>query len=181
MYAELHAVSNFSFLKGASQPAEMVARAIELGYTALAMTDECSVAGVVRGHEEAKKHGFHLIVGSEMRTEDGLNVIVLAETRRGYGHLCRLITSARRAAPKGRYRLSRAQLEGALDECSIVWLPHPHLVDEQGTWLRDRFENLWMGAELHRGGNDAARLLELLAWSRRLGIPITACGGALMH
>jgi hypothetical protein len=64
-YAELHCLSNFSFLRGASQPAELVQRAAELGYEALALTDECSVAGVVRAWEAAREHGLKLIIGSE--------------------------------------------------------------------------------------------------------------------
>lgn len=217
MYAELHAASNFSFLKGASLPAEMIARAIELGYAALAITDECSVAGVVRAHEEAKKHHFHLIVGSELSCEDGLRIVALAETRRGYGNLCRLITQARRAAPKGLYRLGRAQLAERLAECLIVWLPplrlssisspaapvyrtprgtprpaharspdsecvSPRCAHDEGEWLRQYFKDrLWIGAEVHRAGDDAARVRELRELSTRLAIPITACGGALMH
>jgi error-prone DNA polymerase len=66
-YAELHCLSNFSFLRGASHPEELVARAAELGYRALAITDECSLAGVVRAHQAAKEHGLHLIIGTEVR------------------------------------------------------------------------------------------------------------------
>ena len=106
-YAELHCLSNFSFLRGASHAEELVARAAELGYAALAVTDECSVAGVVRAHLAAREHELKLIVGSEFRLEDGLRCVLLATDRRGYGQLCRLITRARRAAPKGSYRLQR--------------------------------------------------------------------------
>jgi error-prone DNA polymerase len=107
-YAELHCLSNFSFLRGASHAEELVARAAELGYAALAVTDECSVAGVVRAHLAAREHKLKLIVGSELRLADGLRCVLLATDRRGYGQLCRLITRARRAAPKGSYRLQRA-------------------------------------------------------------------------
>ena len=106
-YAELHCLSNFSFLRGASHPEELVERAAELGYAALAITDECSVAGVVRAHVAARERGLKLIVGSEFRLDDGLRCVLLATDRRGYGQLCRLITRARRAAPKGQYRLER--------------------------------------------------------------------------
>jgi error-prone DNA polymerase len=106
-YAELHCLTNFSFLRGASHPEELVARAAELGYAALAITDECSVAGVVRAHLAAREHQLKLIVGSEFRLEDGLRCVLLATNRAGYGQLCRLVTRARRAAPKGEYRLTR--------------------------------------------------------------------------
>ena len=66
-YAELHCRSNFSFLTGASHPEELIERAHELGYSAIAITDECSVAGVVRAHAEAERRQLHLIIGSEMR------------------------------------------------------------------------------------------------------------------
>jgi error-prone DNA polymerase len=182
MYAELHALTNFSFLKGASFPAEMVQRAIELGYTALAVTDECSVAGVVRAHDEAKKHKFHLIVGAELRATDSLAVIALAESHRGYANLCRLITKARRAAPKGEYRLERADLENSLEDCLLIWLPGVDPSLEHGRWLRARFEQrLWIGVELHSAGEDAARLRDLQYLGSRLSIPLTACGGAVMH
>ena len=70
-YAELQCASNFSFLRGASHPEQLVARAAELGYAAIAITDECSVAGVVRAHGEAKRQGLQLIVGSQFRVDDG--------------------------------------------------------------------------------------------------------------
>ena len=111
MYAELHCLSNFSFLRGASRPEELVERAAKLGYAALAITDECSVAGVVRAHVAAREHGLKLIVGAEFRLEDGLRCVLLARDRAGYGRLCRLITRGRRAAKKGEYRLCRRDFE----------------------------------------------------------------------
>jgi error-prone DNA polymerase len=114
-YAELHCLTNFSFLRGASHPEELVARAVELGYAALAVTDECSVAGAVRAHVAAREHGLKLIVGSEFRLEDGLRCVLLATNRDGYGQLCRLITRARRAAEKGSYRLRRSDFGGEGD------------------------------------------------------------------
>ena len=110
-YAELHCLSNFSFLRGASHPEELVERAAALGYTALAITDECSVAGAVRAHVAARERNLKLIIGSEFRLEDGLRCVLLATRRSGYGQLCRLITRARRAAPKGEYRLERRDFE----------------------------------------------------------------------
>src|SRR5688500_6021281 len=101
-YAELHCRSNFSFLTGASHPEELVERAQALGYSALAITDECSVAGVVRAHAEAERCKLHLIVGSEMRLtlpdsgQPHARLVLLAQTRRGYGNLSHWITVARR-------------------------------------------------------------------------------------
>ena len=106
-YAELHCISNFTFLRGASHPDELVKRAKELGYHALALTDECSLAGVVRAHAAAREAGLPLIVGSEFRLEGGLRFVALAENRRGYGALARLITTGRRAATSRRKPNSR--------------------------------------------------------------------------
>ncbi len=115
MYAELHALTNFSFLRGASQPEELMQQAAHLGYKALAITDECSVAGVVRAHLAARQCGLPLIVGAEFTCIDGLKFAALATDRQGYGALCRLISRARRGAVKGRYHLRREDLEDALD------------------------------------------------------------------
>ncbi|HEY6641072.1 PHP domain-containing protein, partial [Povalibacter sp.] len=184
MYAELHALSNFSFLLGASHPQELVMRAAELGYRALALTDECSVAGVVRAHDEAKKRGLHLIIGSTLRCTSGLTLVALARTRRGYGALSVLITRARRAAEKGSYRLDDAQLIDALPECSLLWLPpdDPDTARAQGTWLREHVkDHLWIGVELTCTGHDVQRLRELQQLATQLAIPCVACGGVLMH
>ncbi|MDN5881746.1 MAG: PHP domain-containing protein, partial [Nitrosospira sp.] len=99
-YAELHCCSSFSFLKGASLPEELVERAVTLGYTSLAITDECSMAGVVRAHSAARKAGLHLLIGSQFILEDGLRLVCLAMNRNGYGNLCELITLARQRTGK---------------------------------------------------------------------------------
>ena len=115
-YAELHCRSNFSFLRGASHPEELVGRAQALGYAALAITDECSLSGVVRAHTEARRLQLPLIIGAEMavrRTEDdadGPHLVLLAMSRRGYGNLAQWITVARRRAPKGEYRALMADV-----------------------------------------------------------------------
>jgi error-prone DNA polymerase len=98
-YAELHCLSNFSFLRGASHPEELVARAHALGYRALALTDECSLAGAVRAHQEAKQCGLKVILGTELRVVD-LKLVTLATDRRSYGAISPLITTARAAAGK---------------------------------------------------------------------------------
>jgi DNA-directed DNA polymerase III PolC len=187
VYAELHSLSNFSFLRGASHPEEMVAQAKSLGYRALALTDECSLAGVVRAHTAAKQCGLTLIIGAELRCADGLKLVALAADRTGYGALCRLISRARRRAAKGSYRLEREYLESALESCLIIWLPpagHAPLPrhGEDGRWLRERFEGrLWIGVELLTGGFDARRLDQLEALGEKLELPCVAAGDAHMH
>ncbi|MCA3224767.1 MAG: error-prone DNA polymerase [Burkholderiales bacterium] len=118
-YAELHCASNFSFLRGASHPEELVERALALEYAALAITDECSFAGSVRAHlalaelraDDAAARDFRLVHGTEIQLSDGPRLVLLAQTRAGYGNLSQLVTLARRQAPKGGYRLTRADIE----------------------------------------------------------------------
>ncbi len=188
-YAELHCLSNFSFLRGASHPAELVATAAELGYVGLALTDECSVAGVVRAHGAAKKSGLKLVVGSEIELADGLEVVVLAVDRKSYGALCRLISRARRATEKGSYLASREDLADCLADsrCVILWVPDEHRAERaalhaDGGWLAERFgDRVWLAAELLRGGNDRRLLAEWRAAGRELGLPLVAAGNVLMH
>jgi error-prone DNA polymerase len=187
VYAELHALSNFSFLRGASQPEELVLQAKTLDYRALALTDECSLAGVVRAHVAAKEHGLPLIIGTELNCLDDLKVVALATDRASYGAISRLISKARRATRKGSYALTRADLEDALAGCLIIWLPR---VDKEGLpqqerdgrWLRERFaERLWIGVELLTGGYDARRLQWLETLGKVLQLPCVAAGDVHMH
>src|SRR5687767_3838154 len=106
-YAELHCVSNFSFLRGASHPEELVERAAALGYKALALTDECSLAGAVRAHQAAKEQGLKLILGTEIVIGKA-KLVLLATDRKSYGAISSLITLGRRRSSKGKYSLERA-------------------------------------------------------------------------
>ncbi len=200
MYAELHTLSNFSFLRGASQPEELVAQAKALNYSALALTDECSLAGVVRAHVAAKEHGLPLIIGTELKClaagrpqgegQDGpsqLKLVVLATDRASYGAMSRLISKARRATRKGCYALARADLEDALAGCLIIWLPRADKAawqgqEEEGRWLRERFAGrLWIGVELTTSGHDTRRLELLEALGKKLELPCVAAGDVHMH
>lgn len=129
---------NFSFQRGASSAAELFARAARLGYRALAITDECSLAGIVRAWQAAREHQVQLIIGSEIRLEQGPKLVLLAEDLEGYQNLCRLITRGRRQADKGHYRLLREDLQQPLAGLLAIWLPNDH-GDEQAAWLRERF------------------------------------------
>ncbi len=196
-YAELHCVSNFSFLRGASHPAELVQRAADLGYRALAITDECSMAGAVRAWEAARALPadslFQLIVGAEFRSSDGLHVVLLAPTQTAYTQICALITRARRRSLKGQYRLTQQDFATGLDACLMLWLPAtkiPELataevfevLQAQGHWLRAQFgERLWLAVELHRGARDAARLRLCQALAQHCEIPMVAAGDVHMH
>ncbi len=181
-YAELHCVSNYSFLRGASDPEELVHRAAKLGYGALAITDECSVSGAVRAHLAAKDAGMRLIVGSELRLACGLRLVLLAQSLAGYEALCELITRARRAAPKGEYRLAREDFPVATEGLLALWLPAGEGAAEEGAWVRSRFPGrAWIAVELHKGPDDAGRLAALESLGEQLRLPLVAAGDVHMH
>lgn len=179
-YAELHCISNFTFLQGASHPEELVARAAALDYRALAITDECSLAGVVRAHVEAKRQQLHLIIGSRFTLDDGLSFVLLATNRKGYGQLSSLISLARRNADKGDYYLTRLDLtRHNLNDCLALWLPGQ---EQEVVFLNELFpKRLWIAAELLLSGNDRALLERLRHLSQRHDIPLSAAGNVQMH
>ena len=200
-YAELHCRSNFSFLTGASHPEELVQRASQLGYSALAITDECSLAGVVRAHAEAQRCGLHLIIGSEIRLtvpSSGAahaRLVLLAQTRGGYGNLSQWITVARRRAAKGHYLAHPGDVEGkvpnapmlaGLSGCLALLLPAAGQPFEEvfghAMWLKTWFqERAAIAIELlHRARDDDLRdtVLRVAHFS---GLPIVAAGDVLMH
>ncbi len=199
-YAELHCATNFSFLTGASHPEELVDRAAELGYAALAVTDECSLAGVVRAHVQAKERGLHLIIGSAVQLttfkgEQHAKLVLLAQTRRGYGNLSEFITLARRRAEKGRYTAYVSDLQGkaptaphlaGLPECLALLIPSSEQSFEslfaQAMWLKTWFAGrAWIALELlHRAG-DAQLLEKLTRLSDLTALPLVAAGDVLMH
>jgi error-prone DNA polymerase len=181
-YAELHCITNYSFLRGASHPEELVTQAAKLGYHALAITDECSVAGVVRAHVEARAVGLKLIIGAEFTLDDGLRMVLLAETLDGYGNLCELITLARRRSAKGEYRLLRSDLSGGLKECIALWLPAPEPRAEEAHWIAGAFPgSAWIAAELLRGADDGHYLDNLRAIGSETGLKLVAAGDVHMH
>jgi len=181
-YAELHCLSNFSFLRGASGPEELVHRADELGYAALALTDECSVAGIVRAHVAAKDLKVRLIIGSEFTLVDGMKLVLLVSNLRGYETLCELITKSRRAAAKGEYRIAREDFAASLEGLEALWVPGDAPQEEQGAWVARTFAgHAWIAVELHRGPDDEAHVARLEAMGAKLGLRCVAAGDVHMH
>ncbi|HTB64740.1 MAG TPA: error-prone DNA polymerase [Steroidobacteraceae bacterium] len=183
-YAELHCLTHFTFLRGASRPAELVQRAQQLGYRALAITDECSVAGVVRAHTAVQNgaQSLQLIIGAEFTLACGLKFVALATNRHGYARLCALITHGRRAAPKGSYHLTREDVQRHLEDCLILWLPGAVPAVEELQWLRSCFgANLWIAVELLLKGTDREYLAQLLDIGRDHAVPLVAAGDVHMH
>ena len=182
-YAELHCLSNFSFLRGASHAEELARQAAQLGYSALAVTDECSLAGIVRAHVAAKEKKLKLIVGSEFRLQDGLRLVLLAPHRKAYGALCSLITTGRGRMKKGAYSLSRQDLDPHLRAGLLALLvPEEKPSLEDAYWVREQFAGRgWLAAELHCGPNDLGKLKQLAGISKGSGLPLVAAGDVHMH
>jgi len=196
-YAELTCTSNFTFLNGASHPQELVARAAELGYYAIALTDECSLAGIVRAFEETRRckqqgQAIKLISGSLFRLENGSRLVLLAEDITGYAQLCTLITRGRRNAPKGSYQLPDKTFENNLDHCLALWLPESgnHKSESDGSevdvltahWVATHFPGRsWLAVNISLGFDDNSRLAQLIGTAEAAGLPVTACGDVKMH
>ena len=192
-YAELHALTNFSFQRGASHGEEMVERAHALGYTALAITDECSVAGVVRAHVQAKKLGLHLICGAEFavqHTPVPLRLVLLARNSTGWGNLCEAITSFRRAAPKGEYHCTWADwgvsAQHALTDCEAIALIDPHAPTQDAALMLSALKRqfgprLWLGIALHLQLDDDLRIQRWVHAAELAQIPVVAVGSVCMH
>lgn len=199
-YAELQCQSNFSFLQGASHPEELAARAAELGYAALAITDECSLAGVVRAHMEAKTQKLPLIIGATFRLRAGpdaapLDLTLLAQTREGYGNLSELITLARTRAPKGEYRLAPEDFTDPppgyahlrhLPECLAILSPtygdDPDRMAQQARWLAATFERrAWVGLTLLYRSRDDLHRAAVEQAAQAAELPLVALGQVQMH
>lgn len=182
-YAELHCISNFTFLRGASHPEELVERAIALGYSALAITDECSIAGVVRAHVAAKEHNLKLIIGSEFRFQNNV-LVLLAPNRKAYGQLCRLISLCRRNAAKGQYALEITDLQQGLSECLALWRPEGSLSSDLATGhqLTQYFKSrLWLLVERLLNQQDESLSTYIHQLSQHFSLPKVAAGDVHMH
>ncbi|MEO1996702.1 MAG: error-prone DNA polymerase [Planctomycetaceae bacterium] len=185
-YAELHCLTNFSFLNGASHPEELVIRAAEIGLSALAVTDRNSLAGVVRAYRAARVHGMRLVIGSEIHLSDAPPLVLLACSRAGYGALSRLITVGRRRAVKGRCHLELDDVVGHSQGLIACLTGDYGLCDHDrqaaAVRLRDVFgDGCYLMAEVHKGPQDAQQLERLRAASERVRVPLIAANAVHYH
>ncbi len=184
-YAELHCLTHFSFLRGASYPAELVQQAHALGYRALAITDECSLAGVVQAHVATRDCPLQLIIGSEFHSEEGLHFILLAPDRRAYGQLSTLISRARRRSDKGEYCLRVSDLAPASDGCLCIWLPTPEQCAQPDAFCEDLLRHLssrlWIGLHNNLGPQDEMLMHVRIALAQQRNLPLVACGNVHLH
>ena len=183
-YAELFCQSHFSFLHGASSPQELVQQAAELGYSALALTDECSVAGIVRAYRQINEQELKLklIVGSYFQL-DKLQLVLLCPDKAAYSELCRVITNARRRSNKGEYCLTEWDLM-SVKHCLLLWLPDGDADSDThwATWLQKyHTERLWLAMRRQLSHNEAAFNAYCQQLAQQYQLPLVCCGAVLMH
>jgi error-prone DNA polymerase len=180
VYAELVCRSNFSFLRGASHPEELVATAARLGLQALALTDGDGLYGVVKAHLAAKEHGLKLILGTELTLMDGPPVVIYAMDSRGYANMCRLVSASRMSHPKGEAGLPwRTVAEHA--EGLMALLPNPAPA-EQVAPLAEAFPGRFhVGLCRTLSAGDKAREAQAEALAHALGVPLCAHNDVHTH
>ena len=183
MYAELHCLSHYSFLRGASAPDELISRAAHCGYHALAITDECSLAGVVKAHVAAKEQGLKLIIGSEFTLTEGIRLVALVPNREAYGELSGLISRARRRSGKGEYVVHLRDVIFHLKRCLLILLPDD--TDNQKVHLQQLArlckDRVWVGVSRLLGNDEWRRFKHRYHLAQALQIPMVACGEVQMH
>ena len=191
-FAELHCLSNYSFLRGASHPEELVYKASDLGYSAIAITDECSYSGLVKAHVAAKQCGIKLIVGAEFFVDmthgeeknSVENIIMLAPTRQAYGQLSAFISKIRRKNQKGNSYLCYEDCQIGLSDCLILWSPELQDIDIQvsvGHKLKTIFQHFWITLELFQDGFDIDKTAQALTLSSRLNLRLVASNNVHTH
>jgi len=189
IYAQLFSLSNYTFLRGASHPHELVTQASNLGYSAMTISDECSLAGIVKAWVTAKALGIPLVVGSYFRLSNGLQLVVLAPSNIAYAELSGFITLARRRAQKGDYEAHFDDLRFRLQHCFIIWLPTPPSNDDETKTLSNNAEalakafkqRLWIGVNFEFGGGEQVNFEYWQQLSLAHIVPLVACPRVIMH
>ena len=192
-YAELQAVSNFSFLRGASHGGELVKRAMELGLAALGVADRNSLAGAVRAHVAAKAAGLRLLTGARLDLASGFSLLCYPRDRAAYGRLCRLLTLGQRRATKGSCILHMDDVAAHAEGQVLIALP-PDRLEREGEGGCDKsFTEALSGLRRYHGGplylaahmlfrgNDRNRLNRLAALARNHSTPLVATNDVHYH
>ncbi|TMJ57403.1 MAG: PHP domain-containing protein, partial [Alphaproteobacteria bacterium] len=182
-YAELQVTTNFSFLRGAAHPDELVLTAAALGHQAIAITDRNSLAGVVRAHHAAKEVGLRLVIGCRLDLRDGTSLLAFPEDRAAYGRLTRLLTSGKRRAPKGECHLDYADVVAHGEGQIVVVLPSEavDIADFSARVAADFEGCAYLAALYLYRGDDAQRLARLSAIGETTGLPLVATNDVLYH
>jgi error-prone DNA polymerase len=208
IFYELNTSTNFSFLTGASHPDELVCQAKKLGYAGIAITDECSLASIVRAHVEAKKQSIKLLIGSRIKfsteiehsnqvdlndqndqVSQTIELLIFAPCREAYAELSSLITRARRRGKKGEYIAKLKDINQLITRCLAIWLPsdnnsnvnYQNSVEQLQQILPLFKDRLWIG--YYRGllAHDYQNYLTCLKLARHFELPIVAQNRVLMH
>ncbi len=184
-YAELQVTTNFSFLRGASHPEELVVRAKELGLAAIAVTDRNTLAGVVRAHVAAKAAGLPLVIGARLDLVDAPSLLCYPRDRAAYGRLARLISQGQRRARKGECRLALADVFDHGEGQIVVALPpdepDPAFVDHLRLVRRRFGADCRLAAHHLYRGDDAQRLARLSALGAAARVPLMATNDVHAH
>jgi error-prone DNA polymerase len=188
-YAELQATSNFSFLRGASHPDELVQKAARLGLEAIAITDRNSLAGIVRAHQAAKECGIRLVVGVRLDLRDGMSLLAFPENRAAYGRLTTLLTLGKRRAPKGECHLDYPDVVAHGAGLVVALLPPDYTDRVSLARHRERARRVaadfpgraYLAAQHLYRGDDARRIARLARIAETTGLKLLATGDALYH
>ncbi|SFK87810.1 error-prone DNA polymerase [Falsiroseomonas stagni] len=185
MFAELAALSNFTFLEGASHPRELIAAAKALGMPAIGIADRNSVAGLVRGMVAAEQVGIRYVPGIRLALDDASEYLAWPSDRPAWGRLCRMLSEARMEGEKGETRLTRDALIAAAEGQVLARIPTPDMgasLRADAAALRGRLALPLMLAVDHRcRGDDQARLDRLSALAGSAGLGLIAAGGVRYH
>lgn len=190
-YTELQITSNFSFLRGASHPEEMIEQAAALGYTAIAITDRNSLAGIVRAHAAAKKNGIRLVPACRLDLVDGLSLLAYPTTITAYSQLCNLLTIGNRRAEKGDCLLYKADVYQFAKGLKFIVIP-PAQLNERFEFdasfsvalkeYREIFTtDLYIAATNRYSGSDAQHICQLTKLATQLEIPLVATNDVHYH
>jgi error-prone DNA polymerase len=190
-YTELQTTSNFSFLRGASHPEEMVEQAVELGYTEIAITDRNTFAGIVRAHMAAKKRGIRIVVGCRLDLLDGLSLLAFPTNKKAYSQLSNLLTLGNRRAEKGDCHLYKRDLYEYAESVKFIVLPPNglnELFDFDKSFETSLVEyqqafgqNLYIAASRKYAGDDGKYLYRLAQLSAKLNIQLVATNDVHYH
>jgi len=185
-YSEHHCLTNYSFLRGASHPHELVIEAKKQGYQSITITDECSFSGLVKAWKEAKEQSIKLNYGSEFLIEEfngsPLKILLIAINKKGYQQISTLISLSRRRSEKGEYRLIIDDLQGKTEQCLFI-LPIVTSITIKTVNFFNAIatQRIWLGVSLLQDGMDSIILQHAKSLSKRLNIPMVACGNVHMH
>ncbi|MDQ2776311.1 MAG: PHP domain-containing protein [Acidobacteriota bacterium] len=187
-YAELQVSSNFSFLRGASHPQELVAAAHEYGYHAIALTDRNTLSGIVLAHSTLKKMAAHrtrFIVGCRLDLRNGESILCYPTNRKAYGNLTQLLTLGRRRANKGECSLELNDVVNYAEGQHFI-LPFPQVLTDSARTHIQRCADLFRG-NLHLAlthsyrGDDQQWIRTVAGFARSLSLPIVAANDVLYY